>query len=184
MLVYGRLKNSSMDSSLKHLVLLSMINQVIGMIKISSHKKVEHGGRGYTIKLPRNSGFWMINANSACRSIFFLICCLPKITLQIGRRISIIYLLRFRYVQNFYNQRRKAVLKRYRTIFTCMATRTVYLEVCNSMETNSITQILRKFIGRRSNIRIIRSENSSNFLGVEKEQLKAFQEMHHNEMKS
>lgn len=98
MLVYGRLKNSSMDSSLKHLVLLSMKNQVIGMIKISSHKKLEHGGRGYTIKLPRNSGFWMINANSACRSIFFLICCLPKITLQIGRRISIIYLLRFRHV--------------------------------------------------------------------------------------
>ena len=66
MLVYGRLKNSSMDSSLKHLVLLSMKNQVIDMIKISSHKKVDHGGRGYTINFPRNSGFWMINANSAC----------------------------------------------------------------------------------------------------------------------
>ena len=54
--VGGRLKNSSLDSNLKHPVLLPKKHQVTDMIIIWSHKKVAHGGRGYTINFLRNSG--------------------------------------------------------------------------------------------------------------------------------
>ena len=52
------------------------------------------------------------------------------------------------------------------------------------METDSFIEALRRLIGRRGNIRTIRSDNGSNFVGAEKELLKAFQQMHHNKIKS
>ena len=57
------------------------------------------------------------------------------------------------------------------------------LKFCNSMETDSFIQALRRLTGRRGNIRTIRSDNGSNFVGAEKELLKAFQQMHHNKIK-
>ena len=74
---------------------------------------------------------------------------------------------------------RRTELKRYGTIFTCLASKAVHLDVCNSMETDSFIQALRRLIERRGNIRKIRSDNGSNFVGAEKELLKAFEEMHH-----
>ena len=65
----GRL--SFLDSNLKYPVLLPKKHQVTDMIIIQSHKKVACGGRGYIITFLRNSGFWVINANSACKSVVF-----------------------------------------------------------------------------------------------------------------
>ena len=69
--VGGRLKNSSLGSILKHPVLLPKKHQVIDMIIIWKHEKVAYGGRGYTVNFLRNFGFWVINANLACRSVIF-----------------------------------------------------------------------------------------------------------------
>ena len=38
---------------------------------------------------------------------------------------------------------------------------------------------LRRFIGRRGNVRLIRSDNGSNFTGASAELIQAFQEMDH-----
>ena len=57
-----RLKNSSLDSSLKYPVLLPKKHQVTDMIVTWSHKKIAHGGTGYIMNFLRNSGFWVINA--------------------------------------------------------------------------------------------------------------------------
>ena len=59
----------------------------------------------------------------------------------------------------------------------------MHLEVCNSMETDSFTQVLRRLIGRRGNIQTIRFDNGSNFVGAEKQLLKAFKDIQHNKIK-
>ena len=124
--------------------------QVTDMIIIWSHKKVAHGGRGYTINFLRNSGFWVINANSACRSVIFkcVICWrlhgklgvqkmadLPKERTEEAPPFTYCGLDMY---GPFLIKERRTELKRYGILFTCMmVSRAVHLEVCNSMKTDS-----------------------------------------------
>ena len=75
-------------------------------------------------------------------------------------------------------------LKRYGIIFTCLASRTVHLEVANTMDTDSFIQALRRFIARRGNMRMLRTDNDTNLVGGQTEQSKAFQEMDHERISS
>ena len=74
-------------------------------------------------------------------------------------------------------------LKRFVAIFTCLASRAIDLEVVNSIDTESFIMCLRRFIGRRRNVRILRSDNGSNFIGAEKELSKDFLEMDQNKIR-
>ena len=52
----------------------------------------------------------------------------------------------------------------FNTTFTCLAGGAVYLEVANTMDTDSFIQGIRRFIGKRGNVRMLRSDNGSNFM--------------------
>ena len=60
-------------------------------------------------------------------------------------------------------------MKRYGIIFTCLSSRAVHLKVVQNMETDSLIQPLRRFIARRGNIRLIRCDNGTNFVGAKSE---------------
>ena len=47
------------------------------------------------------------------------------------------------------------------------------------MDADYFIQILRRFIARRGNIRVLRNDNGSNFVGAQKELGNAFKEMDH-----
>ena len=47
------------------------------------------------------------------------------------------------------------------------------------MDVDTFIQALRRFIARRESIRVLRSDNGSNFLGAQKELRNAFREMDH-----
>ena len=68
-------------------------------------------------------------------------------------------------------------MKRYEIIFTCLSTRAVHLEVVQNMETDSFIQALRTFIARQGNIRLIRSDNGTNFGGAKSELQRVLSEM-------
>jgi len=63
----------------------------------------------------------------------------------------------------------RSLVKRYGCIFTCLTTRAVHLEVATSMDTDAFINVLRRFICRRGQPEIIRSDNGSNFVGAERE---------------
>ena len=71
-------------------------------------------------------------------------------------------------------------MKRYGAMFTCLASRAIHIEVTHSLDTDSFIPALRRLIARRGNVRQMRSDNGSNFVGAEQELLKAFSEMDHN----
>ena len=79
---------------------------------------------------------------------------------------------------------KRSNIKRYGAMFTCLASRTVHIEVTHGPDTNLFTQALRRLIARRGNVRQICSENPSNFVGAQQELLKAFSEMDQNKIEN
>ena len=77
-------------------------------------------------------------------------------------------------------QGRKEV-KRYGVLFTCMAlgmaSRAIHLEISNTMEKDSFINALRKFICRKGPMRLLRSDQGTNFVGARRELKEALMEL-------
>ena len=68
-------------------------------------------------------------------------------------------------------------------LFTCLMSCAVHIEMTKTMDTDSFILALRRFIGRRGNVRSIRCDNGSNFMGAERELAKSSEEMDHRKIK-
>ena len=139
----------------------------------------------------RNTGYWMINCNSAVKSLIakYVICrhlrgsiCQRKMTDLPRERLSQEPPFTYCGIDMFgpilVKEGRKE-MKRYGCLFTCLSSRAVHTESTNSLSTDAFLQELRKFASRRGNVRVIRTENSTNFVGDSAELNKAFSEMNH-----
>ena len=61
------------------------------------------------------------------------------------------------------------IVKRCGVLFTCLTTRGVHLELATDTTTDAFILALRRFIARRGHVKLLRSDNGSNFIGAEKE---------------
>ena len=68
-------------------------------------------------------------------------------------------------------------LTRYGALFPCLSSRAINIETVASLNTDSFILCLRRFIGHRGNIRPLRSDNGSNFVGASSKFKKTFAEM-------
>ena len=68
---------------------------------------------------------------------------------------------------------RKA-MKRYGCLFTCISSRVIHIESANSLSTDSFIQAFRRFASKRGNVRVIKTDNSTKFVGASAELDKAF----------
>ena len=64
-------------------------------------------------------------------------------------------------------------------MLTCLAIRTVHIEISYSMTNDSFIKALKRLIARRGNVRQIRSDNGPNFVGAGQELIYAFNEIDH-----
>ena len=62
-----------------------------------------------------------------------------------------------------------ALAKRYGVIFTCLTTRAVHLELAGDLSTDCFIMALRRFRSRRGNVKYIKSDNGTNFIGADRE---------------
>ena len=56
--------------------------------------------------------------------------------------------------------------KHYGIIFNCLVTRACHLEPCPSLTTDSFLNAFRRFLARRGQPRLLRSDNGTNFIGA------------------
>ena len=70
-------------------------------------------------------------------------------------------------------------VKRYGGVHTCLSSRAIHTEVVYSLSIDSFIMSLKRFVGCRGNVMMIRSDNGSNLVGASAELSCAFQEMDH-----
>ena len=56
--------------------------------------------------------------------------------------------------------------KRWAVLFTCLYTRAIHIEVIEELSSSSFINCLRRFISLRGNVKEIRSDRKSNFVGA------------------
>ena len=162
-------------------------SHVSKLIILWCHQKTGHAGRGMTLNEVRSSGFWILNANSILNSQFHCVTCrslrgklgeqlmseLPSDRLQECPPFTYCGVDLF---GPFLIKNGRKEMKRYGVMFTCLCSRAVHIEVAHSLDNDSFILSLRRFIGRRGNIRLMRSDNGSNFVGAIKELREAFRD--------
>ena len=174
---------------MKHPVLLARNSEIAVMIIRWCHEKVAHSGRGITMNYIRSSGFWIINCNAAVRSyISKCVTCRhlrgnfqqQKMTSLPSdgcvRNILLLIVVQT-YLGHFVTKECCKELKHYGALLTCLSSRAIHIETVLSLNTDSFTLCLCRFVGHRGNIRLLRSDNSCNFVGASSEFQKAFAEM-------
>lgn len=179
--VGGRLSKSSLPLETKHPIILAKDLYISSLLLRHIHEEVGHSGRNYMLSKLREK-YWVTGVSTAIRRV------LSKCT--ICRRLGatpvcqqMADLPTERLQPNeppftcvgvdlfgpFEVKSRRSIVKRYGVIFTCFALRAIHIEVAPSLDTDSFINALRRFIARRGQVRELRSDNGTNFVGAERE---------------
>ena len=176
--VGGRLEKSEINNECKHPILILKRCHISKLIILWCHQKTGHSGRGMTLNEVISFGFWIVNANSVIRSLIYHCVTCRSLRGKLGEQLmSEIPSHRLQESPPFTyfgvdlfgpftikNYRKK--LKRYGVMFTYLWSRAIHIEVAQSLETDSFILLLRRFIERRGNIHLMRSDNGTSFVGA------------------
>ena len=173
-----------------HSILLPRRSVITSRIIEWCHNRSGHSGRNMTLHEIGRNGFWIINGKAAVRSHIYHCMTCRKLRDKLEEQkmadlpeerpddaAHFLYVGMDMFGHFVTNEGRKE-LKRYGAIFTCPASRTIHLEVVNSMDTDSLIMCLRRFIGHCGIVRMLRFENGSIFIGAEKELSKGFKKVY------
>ena len=179
--VGGRITKANLADSFKNPVILPKTGHITEFIIGYAHEKTRHSGRGVTLNELRSNGYWIINGNAAVRRFIsrFVKCRYlrntageQKMTNLPNSRVEpappFLYCA-VDYFGPWYVKEGRRELKRYGTLFTCMASRAIHIEVAHSMQTDSFLQALRRVIARGGPIRELCSDQGTSFVGAENE---------------
>ncbi|XP_068237390.1 uncharacterized protein [Palaemon carinicauda] len=77
----------------------------------------------------------------------------------------------------------RSTVKRWGTIFMCLTSRAVHLEVIDTMEQDSFVNAIRRFVARRGPIKRMWSDNGTNIVATERELIEALQRFNEGEIR-
>ena len=156
--VGGRLRFTTLYSALKHPVVLPRGAHVSSLLVNDCHSSIKHQGRGMTVNEVRARGYWIIGLGCLVKSIIHkCVTCQALRGKTLDQNMSDLPADRaecsppFTYVGvdifgPFWVKNRRTEVKRYGTIFTCLSSRAVHIEMAYDMTTDAFIQALRKLI--------------------------------------
>ena len=194
--VGGRLGRAGFQYNVKHPIILPKKTHVTKLIVRYFHEKVVHQGRGFTLNAIRSNGYYIVGCTAAVSScIFNCVVCrkfrgktqyqkmgdLPEERMQPSP--PFLY-TGFDCFGPFTVKDGRKEYKRYGLIFTCMSSRAVHIEILDDLSTDAFLNGLRCFIALRGNVRQLRSDRGSNFIGAKNELSKLMNELDQGKLKT
>ena len=191
--VGGRIQQARIHEDNKNPVILPKKGHVTELLIKDFHEKAQHQGRCFALNEIRSNGYCIIGCSGALlriappasdykrRSKSKRMAELPKERVEPSPPFTYCGVDLF---GPLYVKEGRKELKRYGLLFTCMTSRVIHLEVCNTMGTDSFLNALRRFICRRGPIRQLRADQGSNFIGAKRELREALNEMDQDKIKS
>lgn len=183
--VGGRLQNASIPYESKHPVILPSDHYITELLIRHTHIINMHSGASATSHHIRQT-YWILAATSTVKKIVknCIICAKCKAKLA-SQMMAALPTVRVRQVTRpFYNcgvdfagpftlktqlSRGSKTYKSYISLFICMTTRAIHLEVVNSLSSASFLAALARFTSRRGLPWQMMSDNGTNFVGALKE---------------
>ena len=179
--VGGRLSRAVMPEEAKHPAILPNNGHVSLLIINHAHREIGHSGRNCVMSLLRQR-YWIIRANAAVRSVINkCVICRRQRGKEGEQNMSDLPHDRLipdeapftrtgvDYFGPIEVKRGRCMVKRYVALFTDLKVRAIHMEVVDSLTTDSCINALRRFIARRGQVKEIRSDNGTNFVGAERE---------------
>ena len=194
--VGGRLTQANMSNNFKFPIVLPKKSHVTDLLIKDCHKQIKHQGRGLTLNEIRSRGFWIMGGSTAvAKCISDCVTCRKLRGTVQEQKMADLPADRLKpappftysgvdYFGPWIIKEGRKEIKRYGVIFTCMASRAVHLETSNTLDTHSFINALRRFICRRGPIRLLRSDQGTNFVGARGELKEALKELDHDTIKS
>ena len=159
--VGGRLENSRLSASLKHQIILPKKGHVTDAVIRDMHERRGHSGREHVLAALGRK-YWIVDGNSAVRRVLSkCVRCrklqsppLTQIMANLPAERTTANRSAFSQVGTdffgpFYvKMGRRKQLKRYAVLFSCLSSRAVHIEVCESLDTSSFIDALRRFQAR------------------------------------
>ena len=179
--VGGRLKNSSVSEDTKFPIIISPESPVAESIIRSIHLQMGHGGREQVLSRLRER-YWVVQANALTRRVLSkCVVCRRSFGNSLTQMMADLPSDRVSpdlppftntgvdFFGPFHVKQGRSLVKRYGVLFTCLVTRAVHIEMAVSLDTDAFVNALRRFIARRGQVKSMRSDNGTNFVGAERE---------------
>ncbi|XP_030589719.1 uncharacterized protein LOC115783168 [Archocentrus centrarchus] len=194
--VGGRLSQAVLHPHVKHPAILPKDSHISTLLIRHFHSKVQHQGRGMTMNELRANGWWILGSSRAVSSyIFKCVKCrkyrrktesqtmgdLPKDRTETTPPFTYVGMDCFGPI--FIKDGRKE-LKRYGLILTCLCSRAIHIEVVDDLSTDAFLNALRAFIAIRGNVRQLRCDRGTNFVGAQREFANLLKDMDQEKVKA
>lgn len=179
--VGGRLKNINLSENQRHPILLPKSHHVTKLIIERAHYDGFHAGIQTTLYQIRQN-YWLIDGRNQVRKVIrnCIRCArinpgktepslgqLPAVRLNIARPFTNVGV---DYCGPFYIKEKKLRnrnrIKAYISIFICLVTKAVHIEVVSDLTTEGFLAALRRMFARRGYCNHIYSDNGTNFVGA------------------
>ena len=186
--VGGRLSAAAMPEHVKHPAIIPKDLHVTTLILQDIHEKIGHCGRLYMLSQVRQR-YWIPSANSVVRKFLSKCVICRKVKGQpLGQKMADLPKDRLLpdkppftnvgvdYFGPFDVKQGRSTVKRYGALFTCLTTRAVHIEISHSLDTDSCLNAIRRFVCRRGQVSVMRSDNGTNLVAAERELREAIQQ--------
>ena len=188
--VGGRMKLSpSLLEHEKHPIILPKCANLSNQIIRHYHHDVAHQGRTSTMSAVRSAGFWIVGLSSLVSSIIYqcVLCRRLRRPTEV-QKMANLSADRVEVTPPFTNvgcdvfgpfpvKDGRKHSKRYGLVLTCLSSRAVHIKLLDDLSIDSFIHSWRSFLALRGNVKILRCNNGTNFVGANNEISRLFSEM-------